>query len=125
ARHDRQRIALPPAILDEYWRLHPVEASRVGVAEYDAALPDFSEAGLDARREWRTRAGAEVATLNALDARVLQGELVGDAIDDDFQLPRRAPYLYVEQAMQSLHILLSRRTSPEIRARLDGIPRLL
>lgn len=113
------------AILREYWRLQPVEASRVGVVEYDDALPDFSPDGLQARRDWRARATAESQSLDPLDARVLRAELEGEDVEHEWQLTSRAPFLYVEQAMHGLHVLLSRRRSTDLRPRLDAVPRLL
>ena len=112
-------------ILQDYWQLHPVAASRVGVQEYDAALPDLSPAGMEARREWRSKAVLVSESLDRLDARVLRAELAGEDVEADWQLTSRAPALYVEEAMQGLHVLLARRQQPDLRPRLEAVPRLL
>ena len=100
-------------ILQEYWRLHPVDASRVGVRDFDDALSDLSADGLEARRAWRSTAANGDASLADLDVRVLHAELSSQDVEDDWQLPSRAPALYVEEAMQGLHVLLARRTQPD------------
>lgn len=113
-------------ILDSYWRLHPVEATHVGVHTWDAQLPNLSPDGLAERRAWRARARAQLETLELLDQAVLRGELNSQDIFDD--TPRRSPALYLEQAMQGLHYLLARPTAgtdEAVRPRLAAVPQLL
>ncbi len=124
--------------LEAYWRLYPVEATHAGVRAYDGLLPDLSHDGLEARRAWRRRTGAQLNDKRTdpgeeLDRRVLLAELSAEDVFDAWQLTSRSPALYVEQAMEGLHFLLARpdtRAAPEERqerllARLAAVPRLL
>src|SRR6202035_4558555 len=52
-RHQRHRLVVfGSQILEEYWRLDPVEATHAGVRQFDGMLPDFSPDGLEERRGW-------------------------------------------------------------------------
>ncbi|MBV9578587.1 MAG: DUF885 family protein, partial [Chloroflexi bacterium] len=128
--------AVTDGILAEYWRLHPVEATHAGVHDFDASPADLSAAGFGARRDWRarcrTRLQAEPVTDadDALDRRVLLRELTRqDIVDEDWQWPRRAPMLYLEQALNGLQYALARPaadgSAEALAARVAAIPRLL
>ncbi len=128
-------------LLEDYWRLNPVEATHAGVHRYDASLPDWSEAGEQARRAWveRNRAALqnfEDAGLDAsrrLDKKVALAQLAAEEIQVEWQYTRRAPAFYLEQALNGLNYLLSRpdkaasvgEQSARVLARLKAIPALL
>jgi hypothetical protein len=109
------------------------------VRRFDGQLPDLSPTGLDERSAWRISASASLrhsepsAPGERIDHKVLLGELARLDVLDDFQWPRRAPFLYVEQAMQGLNYLLSRpdlsvsvsERSENLHSRLAAIPTLL
>jgi uncharacterized protein (DUF885 family) len=103
-------------ILEEYWRLHPVEATHAGIRRFDARLADFSAAGLAERQAWLQHSQAVLegmdpaglSTDEQIDRRVLLGELAGQVILEEWRWTARAPALYVEHAMQGLHYLLAR-----------------
>jgi uncharacterized protein (DUF885 family) len=127
--------------LDEYWRLHPVEATHAGVRQFDGELPDLSRYGLDDRTVWIARQKyvlerldkSQLTPAEQIDRKVLLGELSRLEILDAFEWPQRAPFLYVEQAMQGLNYLLSRpnlavpeaQHAEQLRSRLAAIPALL
>jgi hypothetical protein len=123
--------AVTDTILAEYWRLHPVEATHAGVHDFDAKVADLSGEGLEARRVWRKRVREQLASVapGDLDRRVLRAELVRqEVIDDEWQLPRRGPMLYLEQALNGLQYLLARppeNLEEAILARVAAVPRLL
>jgi hypothetical protein len=121
--------AVTDSILAEYWRLHPVEATHAGVRDFDAEVADLSAEGLEARRVWRKRVREQLAP-DDLDQRVLLAELVRqEVVDDEWQLPRRAPMLYLEQALNGLQYLLARPpaagAAEALAGRLAAVPRLL
>ncbi|MBV9596958.1 MAG: DUF885 domain-containing protein [Chloroflexi bacterium] len=119
-------------ILADYWRMHPVEGTHAGVHDFDSVAPDLSPNGLDERRAWRegARSMLESTVEEDLDHRVLLAEMVRlTIVDDEWQWPRRAPQLHLEQALNGLQYLLARppaaSASEAILARVDAIPRLL
>lgn len=141
-------VSLPSAFgdvarsfLGEYWRLHPVEATRAGVRDGDARLPDLSPDGLAAVAAWCDAMRSALTRLpdrdltpdENIDRRVLLGELAAQEVRDDWRWYQRAPAVYVEQAMAGLHALLARPSlsasiaerADALVARLDGVPRLL
>ena len=82
--------------LEAYWRLYPVEATHAGVRAYDGLLPDLSHDGLEARRAWRRRTGAQLNDKRTdpgeeLDRRVLLTELSAEDVFDAWQLTSRSP----------------------------------
>lgn len=127
--------------LEAYWRLNPVEATHAGVHRYDAALPDYSEAGQEARRYWREQSVAalqafEDTALDAsrrLDKKVALAEIAAEEIYEDWQYTWRAPAFYLEQALNGLNYLLARpdqsatgeEQSARVLARLKAVPALL
>jgi hypothetical protein len=124
--------AVTDAILGDYWRLHPVEATHAGVHDFDAQVADLSSEGFEARGSWRARARSQLASIKEsdLDRRILLAELVRqEVVDDEWQWPRRAPMLYLEQALNGLQYLLARPPADgaeeALAARLRAIPRLL
>ncbi len=133
--------ALIEHFLNEYWRLHPVEATQSGIHTHDARLTDWSEAGLAARDAWRVQhtralnafADADLSDAQRIDKRVALGELAQQQIHAEWQYFRRAPALYLEEALSGVHFLLARPdvATPQAErdaaliARLQGIPQLL
>ncbi|MBV9134583.1 MAG: DUF885 domain-containing protein [Chloroflexi bacterium] len=115
------------SVLEEYWRLHPVEATHAGVHRFDAVAPDLGGNGLEARRAWRERTRSALAGGVDLDERVLLAELVRqEIVDDEWQWWQRAPQAYVEQALNGLQYLVARTPATNaLAARLSAIPRML
>ncbi|MEI7469999.1 MAG: DUF885 family protein, partial [Chloroflexota bacterium] len=128
-------------ILDTYWRLHPIEATHTGIHTHDAAMPDWSAAGQQARRDWQSHASAQLTRFadadlshdERLDKQVLLAQMALFQIYDEWGYAKRAPALYIEQALNGLHFLLARpdQTAPQavrdanLLARLSAIPPLL
>jgi uncharacterized protein (DUF885 family) len=131
-------------LINEYlqfvFQSDPIEATRLGVHEYDRELGDYSAEAIaeraDKRRAFLQRIQAmDPATLDA-DAR-LDWELARIDLEtalrrhDDLQMASRAPYWYVERLGSALSTLLQRRdaSSTEIgqclAARLQQIPTYL
>ena len=128
-------------ILNTYWRLHPIEATHTGIHMHDAAMPDWSAAGQQARRDWQSQASAQLTRFadadlshdERLNKQVLLAQLALFQIYDEWGYAKRAPALYIEQALNGLHFLLARpdQTAPQavrdanLLARLSAIPPLL
>lgn len=128
------------ALLNEYWRLNPVEATNAGIYKYNHALPDWSEAGQAARQSWRNRyqqilSQPAIATTvsEELDRKVVLAELAYFQIETEWQWLSKAPAFYVEEAMNGLNYLLSRpdptldqaEKDEQLLSRLSQVPDLL
>lgn len=127
--------------LSEYWRLHPVEATRAGIRDGDARLPDLSQDGLGEIAGWRDTMRSALTRLSdqdltadeRIDRRVVLGELAAQDVRDEWRWYERAPAVYLEQSMAGLHTLLARPSlsasiaerAEALVARLEGVPRLL
>jgi uncharacterized protein (DUF885 family) len=127
-------------LLEEYWRLNPVEATNAGIYRYNHALPDWGEDDQAARQNWRkqyqaalTQPGLVLNASQELDRKVALAELAYFEIEEDWQWLNRAPAFYVEEAMNGLNYLLSRpdptlpaaEKDDQLISRLGHVPALL
>ena len=97
------------ALLNEYWRLNPVEATNNGIYRFNHALPDWSETGQAARQSWRkqyqailSQPGIATTVSEEIDRKVALAELAYYQIEEEWQWLNRAPAFYVEEAMNGL-----------------------
>ena len=127
--------------LSDYWRLFPVESTQAGVHAHDARLTDISEHGHAEHARWRSSATRRLNAFNdhglsasqRIDKRVALGELALQQIQLEWQYFRRAPALYIEEALNGVHFLLARpdaaasqaERDDNLIARVRGIPQLL
>jgi uncharacterized protein (DUF885 family) len=132
--------SLTNGLLEEYWRLNPVEATNAGVYRYNHNLPDWNEAGQAARQSWRkqyqsalSQPGIAANPSQELDRKVALAELAYFQIEEEWQWLNKAPAFYVEEAMSGINYLLS-RPDPSLSAaakdeqflsRLSQVPTLL
>jgi len=122
--------AVADTILEEYWQLHPVEATHAGVHVHDFDTADLSEEGWEARRAWRRRSERALQSapdVDILDREVLVGEFSRQQVMDEvWRLPLRAPMLYLDEALSGVQYLLARSGDAEaVASRVAAIPRLL
>jgi len=130
------------SVLRTFWRHHPVNASFLGVHEYDALLSSYEPGALadrlsDLRRHLRETeavqaSGAALPADERLDLALLAGELkTAIRIEEELRIPFRNPGSYLEDATYGVYILTMREFAPaEERARsaisrLEAVPRLL
>ncbi len=127
---------LAAEFLAEYHAEHPVQASALGLAEYDDLLDDLSADAFERRREsddaWLTRfREVDASTLSfdeAIDRDLLVARLTERAIYDEWESWRRSPDAYMNPGLEGVFILFLHRLRPEpdlarsaVR-RLRGIP---
>ncbi len=129
-------------VLRTFWRHHPVNASFLGVHEYDGLLPSYDPGALadrlsDLRGHLREAEAlqASAAALSAderLDLALLEGELkTAIRFEEELRIPFRSPGSYIEDATYGIYVLTMREFAPaEERARsaisrLEAVPRFL
>jgi uncharacterized protein (DUF885 family) len=127
---------LAAEFLAEYHAEHPVQASALGLAEYDDLLDDLSADAFERRRrsddEWLARfKTVDPATLTfdeGIDRDLLVASLTERAIYDEWESWRRNPDAYMNPGLDGVFILFLHRLRPEadlVRSavgRLRGIP---
>lgn len=126
------------AFFAAYYERRPVTATFAGVHAHDQALPDYSEAGVEATCREMERLRAAVPPAGGLSpARRLDREVALGALDTQLAefrlgwLHRRNPALYTGEAIFGVIALFLRDFAPlqtraeSAIARLNGIPALL
>ena len=122
--------------LAEYHAEHPVQASALGLADYDDLLDDLSAEAFERRRRsddgWLVRFGnvdsADLTFDEAIDRDLLIASLTERAIYDEWEIWRRNPDAYMNPGLEGVFILFLHRLRPEAElvrsavARLRGIP---
>jgi uncharacterized protein (DUF885 family) len=129
-------------VLRTFWRHAPVNASFLGVHEYDGLLARYDPGSLAARRadlrehlreldELRSRT-RPLSADERLDLALLEGELRTTLrAEEELRIPYRNPGSYLEDATYGVYLLMMRDFAPaEERARsatlrLKEVPRLL
>lgn len=118
----RSFSALSEEFVELSFRHDPVEATAVGIHDYDHVLPDDSPEGIQARVSWlrdfesRLRGGVDVRTLSP-SARVDHTYLVSRVWTlrtelEELRVHARNPVRYPERALRSLFLLLARPFAP-------------
>jgi uncharacterized protein (DUF885 family) len=126
--------------LDEYFRLHPLRATDVGVHEHDGRWPDLGEAGRLERLAWYDRWAAELADLDdtsltadeTIDRDLIVGELDAHRFNETrLREDRWDPLSWVYQLGDGLFPLIAREYAPladrlaSTADRLDGVPAVI
>lgn len=139
--NDSSFESLVDEFLDEYWRMHPHEATFMGIHEYDNELDRVDNTTLNQfvkREEEITSILSEfknkgkLSADNLLDLEVLLSNLRNDIMaHEKFNRYRRDPSIYVNIAIFSCYILLLRNFAPKeqryisLISRLKEVPRFL
>ena len=112
-------------VLRTFWRHHPVNASFLGVHEYDGLLPSYDPGALadrlsDLRGHLREAEAlqASAAALSAderLDLALLEGELkTAIRFEEELRIPFRSPGSYIEDATYGIYVLTMREFAPAV-----------
>ena len=129
-------------VLRTFWRHSPVNASFLGIHDYDHRLASYDSDALAERRSDFRRHLREIEALRAsgeslsgderLDLALLEGELkTALRTEEELRIPFRNPGAYLEDATYGVYLLMMREFAPaEERARsavsrLEAVPRLL
>ncbi len=130
------------AISEEYvevhMRLHPVEATLLGIHDYDARLPNDSPAGLRERSTWlrdieqRLVASVpwkELPSEQRVDYALLRSQISAERADlEEIRVFARNPAVYPQRALEGVLFLVARPFAPleerkeNILSRLQAIP---
>ncbi|HEV8335385.1 MAG TPA: DUF885 domain-containing protein [Candidatus Polarisedimenticolia bacterium] len=129
-------------VLRSLWRHWPVNATFLGIHDYDGRLGSFHPGALAEKRADLARHLRELERLRAtsdpfspderLDLQLLAGELrTALRIEEELRLPHRNPGSYLEDATYGVYLLMMRDFAPaEERARsavsrLNAVPAML
>lgn len=131
---------LSEAFLGWYFEVHPILATQMGVHAHDAALPDWSAAGVAARvaqlQDWRLRFARldplELTPDSALDLQLIGHGIEAELLSIERVGPwRRDPRHAISVLTSALASLAEREFAPLeqrlawMRARMQGLPRIL
>ena len=133
--------ALSEEFVEVFMRHHPVEATRVGLHDYDDKLPDDSPEGFSERATWlrdleqRLVASVpwqELPAEHRVDYALLRSRIATlRAHLEDMRTPARDPVRFAETALHSVYLLLARPFAPieerkeHVLERLMAIPAYL
>lgn len=133
--------ALSEEFVEVYMRHHPVEATRVGLHDYDDRLPDDSPEGFQARAAWlldleqRLVASVpwqELPADHRVDYALLRSRIATLRAElEDMHTPARDPVRFAETALHGVYLLLARPFAPieerkeHVLERLMAIPAYL
>jgi uncharacterized protein (DUF885 family) len=130
--------ALSEEFVEVFMRHHPVEATRVGLHDYDDRLPDDSPEGFREKSTWlrdieqrllTTVPWQELPVEQRVDYALLRSRLAMLRADlDELRTPTRNPVRFAETALHSVYLLLARPFAPieerkeHVLTRLMAIP---
>jgi uncharacterized protein (DUF885 family) len=130
--------SLSEEFVEVFMRHYPVEATRVGLHDYDDRLPDDSPAGFRERTAWlrdfeqRLVASVpwrELPAEHRVDFALLRSRIATLRAEiEEMRTPARDPVRYAETALHGVYLLLARPFAPieerkeHILARLMAIP---
>ncbi len=130
--------ALSEEFVEVFMRHHPVEATRVGLHDYDDRLPDDSPEGFRERAEWlrdieqRLMASVpwqELPAEHRVDYALLRSRIATLRAElEEIRWPARDPVRFAETALHSVYLLLARPFAPieerkeHVLTRLMAIP---
>jgi hypothetical protein len=135
-----QLAALVDEYLEQFAQRHPSIAAGNGIHTHDAALDDFSAAGIAAEVEWLRAFRRRLEAIDAapltpddrVDRRILQGVVDGWLLDlDTVRTWTRNPMIYASAISSGVHDLMTMESSPaatrakQAAAKLAGVPQLL
>jgi uncharacterized protein (DUF885 family) len=118
---DPQFLDLVGRHFDGYFHFHPDEASSAGFHPYDAELPAYSQAEINAEirrlekvlEELSTIPRAQLSQENQFDARLLEGSLRGQILDlKTIRRWERDPNYYNNIVSSALFVLIQRDFAP-------------
>ena len=134
----RTFTALSEEFVELFMKHHPVAATEAGIHDYDHLLPDDSPDGLRARAAWlrdldqRLVASVpweELPLEPRIDFALLRSRIAALRADlEEIKVPQRYPGVYLERALNGVHLLLARSFAPlderkeAVVARLMAIP---
>lgn len=134
----RTFTSLSEEFVEVYMRHHPVEATRVGLHDYDDRMPDDSPAGYRERSAWlrdleeRIVASvpwAELPAEHRVDYALLRSRVAALRADiDEMRTHTSNPVRFAETALHGVYLLLARPFAPleerkeQVLARLMAIP---
>lgn len=114
--------ALSEEFVEVFMRHHPVEATRVGLHDYDDRLPDDSPDGFNERAEWlrdleqRLMASVpwqELPAEHRVDYALLRSRIATLRADiEEIRRPAKDPVRFAETALHSVYLLLARPFAP-------------
>jgi uncharacterized protein (DUF885 family) len=114
--------SLSEEFVEVHMRHHPVEATRVGLHDYDGRLPDDSPEGIRERSAWmrdfeqRLVASVpwhELPVEQRVDYALLRSRLSSLRADiDEIRTPTRDPVRFAETALNGVYLLLARPFAP-------------
>lgn len=113
--------ALVDVYFDEYFRLHPTDATAAGLHQYDHLLEDYSRAGVDARIAVSRRYAAKFAAidpkglkpLDAADREIVLSNIQAHLLDlEQVRFWEKHPDLYSSEVNESVFLLASRTFAP-------------
>jgi uncharacterized protein (DUF885 family) len=133
--------SLSEEFVEVFMRHHPVEATRVGLHDYDSRLPDDSPEGFGERAAWlrdieqRLVASVpwqELPPEYRVDFALLRSQIATQRSDlEEMRTPARDPVRFAETALHSVYLLLARPFAPieerkeHVLERLMAIPAYL
>jgi uncharacterized protein (DUF885 family) len=133
--------ALSEEFVEVYMRHHPIEATRVGLHDYDDRMPDDSPEGFRERAAWlrdleqRIVAAVpweELPAEHRVDYALLRSRVAALRADiEEIRSPARDPVRFAETALHGVYLLLARPFAPieerkeHALARLMAIPEYL
>lgn len=114
--------AISEEFVEVFMRHHPVQATRVGLHDYDGRMPDDSPDGLHERAEWlrdieeRLIAGVpwrELPTEQRVDFALFRSRLAMQRAQlEEMKLHERNPVMFAETALNAMYLLMARDFAP-------------
>ncbi|HXS82571.1 MAG TPA: DUF885 domain-containing protein [Methylomirabilota bacterium] len=131
----RTFTALSEEFVELFMKHHPVAATEAGIHDYDHVLPDDSPDGLKARAVWlrdldqRLVASVpweELPLEPRIDFALLRSRIAALRADlEEIKVPQRYPGVYLERALNAVHLLLARSFAPLDERKEAAVARLM
>jgi len=131
----RTFTALSEEFVELFMKHHPVAATEAGIHDYDHVLPDDSPDGLKARAVWlrdldqRLVASVpweELPLEPRIDFALLRSRIAALRADlEEIKTPQRYPGVYLERALNAVHLLLARSFAPLDERKEAAVSRLM
>ncbi len=102
--------------LSTVWRLDPVRSTTIGIHHYDDLLTDYTPAAasedLQARHDLLSRCGgvdtSALTPEQQIDLSLMLADLKSAIAEHELEVPRRAPYIYIDTIGRGLNVLIER-----------------
>jgi uncharacterized protein (DUF885 family) len=131
----RTFTALSEEFVELFMKHHPVAATEAGIHDYDHLLPDDSPDGQNARALWlrdldqRLVASVpweELPLEPRVDFALLRSRIASLRADlEEIKVPQRYPGVYLERALNAVHLLLARSFAPLDERKEAAVSRLM